>query len=207
MSTRLTGSLILLIFCVGAFGQTDESQFNSIFGNVSGAPATVTLSGDASAVTTTDSAGNYRFFRVKTGNYVVAPSRPGFTFTPSVAPVSIQGNSDLEVNFTATPIPTPTEPLPTEPSPTEPPPTEPTPPPSVQHSVSLIWTASITPNPTGYNVYRATASTGPYTKLNASPLPGSTYVDDTVASGQTYFYVRMWTSTTMRVHIQIRPRR
>jgi hypothetical protein len=179
MSTRLTGSLTILIFCAGAFGQTDESQFNSIFGNVSGAPATVTLSGDASAVTTTDSAGNYRFFRVKTGNYVVAPSRPGFTFTPSVAPVSVRGNSDLEVNFTATPIPTPTEP----------PPIEPPPPPSVQHSVSLIWTASITPNPTGYNVYRATASTGPYTKLNASPLPGVSYVDDTVASGQTYFYV------------------
>lgn len=179
MSTRLAGSLILLIFSAGAVGQANEGQFNSIFGNVSGAPATVTLSGDTSAVTTTDNAGNYRFFRVKTGSYVVAPSQPGFTFTPSGASISIQGNSDLEVNFTATPIPTPTEP----------PPTEPTSPPSAQHSVSLIWTASITPNPTGYNLYRATASTGPYTKLNASPLPGVSYVDDTVASGQTYFYV------------------
>jgi hypothetical protein len=179
MITRLTGSLTVLIFCAGAFGQADESQFNSIFGHVSGAPATVTLSGDASAVTTTDSAGNFRFLRVKTGKYVVATSQPGFTFTPSVASVSIQGNSDFEVNFTATPIAIPTEPTPTEP----------TPPPSVQHSVSLSWTPSITPNPTGYNVYRATASTGPYTKLNASPLPGVSYVDDTVASGQTYFYV------------------
>lgn len=143
---------------------------------MSGAPATVTvtLSGDASAVTTTDSAGNYKFFRVRTGSYVVAPSRPGFVFTPSVASVSIQGNSDLEVNFTATAIPTPTEPPP---------------PPSVQHSVSLSWTPSDTPNPTGYNIYRATAATAPYTKLNASPLPGVSYVDDTVASGQTYFYV------------------
>ena len=43
MSTRLTGSLTLLIFSAGAFGQANESQFNSIFGNVSGAPATVTL--------------------------------------------------------------------------------------------------------------------------------------------------------------------
>jgi hypothetical protein len=179
MSSRLIGSLTVLIFCARAFGQADETQFNSVFGNVSGAPATVTLSGDASAVTTTDSVGNYRFFRIKRGSYVVAPSRPGFTFTPGVASVSVQGNSDVEVNFTATPIPTPTEPIPTDP----------TPPPSVQHNVSLSWTPSTTPNPTGYNIYRATTSTGPYTKLTASPLPGVSYVDDTVASGQTYFYV------------------
>jgi len=65
-----------------------------------------------------------------------------------------------------------------------PPPPAPTP-----HSVSLTWNASTTPNPTGYNVYRATAPTGPYTKLNASPLPGLSYVDYLVASGQMYFYV------------------
>jgi len=184
MSTRLRETLTLLIFC-SAFGHADESQFNSIFGNVSGAPATVTLSGDDSAVTTTDGAGNYRFFRIKTGSYVVAPSQPGFTFTPAIASVSIKGNSDLEVNFTATPATTPPAPIPPAPIPQPP----------IQHTVSLSWTPSTTPNPTGYNLYRATSSTGPYTKLNASPIPGVTYIDNSVTSGQTYFYV----ATTMDI--------
>ena len=174
MSIGLRETVALLIFSAGAFGQADESKFNSISGNVSGAPAAVTLSGDSSAVTTTDSAGNYSFFGLKTGSYVVAPSGPGYTFTPSIASVSIRGNSNFEVNFTAIPIS---------------PPPAPTPPEPIQHSVSLNWTPSTTPNPTGYNVYRATASTGPYTKLNALPLPGISYVDYSVASGQTYFYV------------------
>ena len=85
-----------------------------------------------------------------------------------------KGNSDLEVNFKATPVV---------------PPPPPTPPEPLQHSVSLSWMASTTSNPKGYNLYRATASTGPYTKLNALPVPGISYVDDSVASGQTYFYV------------------
>jgi hypothetical protein len=57
------------------------------------------------------------------------------------------------------------------------------------HAAALTWTASTTPNVT-YNVYRATASTGPFTTpMNASPITGTTYTDTTVQAGQTYYYV------------------
>jgi len=42
----------------------------------------------------------------------------------------------------------------------------------------------------GYNVYRGTTSGGPYpTKLNTTPVPGTTYVDTTVQPCMDYFYV------------------
>jgi hypothetical protein len=64
----------------------------------------------------------------------------------------------------------------------------PTPP--TQHTVSLSWTLSTTPNVAGYNVYRGTASGGPYsTKLDSSLVIGSSFTDSTVQSGQTYYYV------------------
>ncbi len=56
------------------------------------------------------------------------------------------------------------------------------------HAANLSWTASTTPNVT-YNVYRAAASTGPFsTPLNSSPITGTKYVDTTVQAGQTYYY-------------------
>lgn len=58
-----------------------------------------------------------------------------------------------------------------------------------QHSVSLSWD----PSPSqvlGYNIYRGTHSGGPYlTKLNSSPQPDTTFTDNTVQSGTTYYYV------------------
>jgi fibronectin type 3 domain-containing protein len=56
------------------------------------------------------------------------------------------------------------------------------------HSVSLTWTAS-TSTVTGYNVYRATVSGGPYTKMNSSVIAATSYVDSAVTAGQTYYYV------------------
>jgi hypothetical protein len=59
---------------------------------------------------------------------------------------------------------------------------------AVAHSASLSWTASTTANVT-YNIYRATTS-GAYSSTPiASSIAGTTYVDTTVAAGQTYFYV------------------
>ena len=57
------------------------------------------------------------------------------------------------------------------------------------HAAILSWTASTTPNVT-YNVYRAAASTGPFTTpVNSSPISGTTFTDTSVQAGQTYFYV------------------
>jgi hypothetical protein len=60
--------------------------------------------------------------------------------------------------------------------------------PPTQHTVSLSWDAS-TSDVVGYNVYRAAASKGPYTRINPVLDPSITYVDDAIALGQTYYYV------------------
>jgi Abnormal spindle-like microcephaly-assoc'd, ASPM-SPD-2-Hydin/HYDIN/CFA65/VesB-like, Ig-like domain len=58
------------------------------------------------------------------------------------------------------------------------------------HAVSLNWTASSSSGVTGYNVYRGT-TTGSYSRISSSQVPGTTYSDSTVQSGQniTYYYV------------------
>ncbi len=56
------------------------------------------------------------------------------------------------------------------------------------HSVSLTWTASTSSGVAGYKVYRGTASGGPYTLVGSVGLTTS-YTDNTVMSGTTYYYV------------------
>jgi fibronectin type 3 domain-containing protein len=58
----------------------------------------------------------------------------------------------------------------------------------VAHSVHLSWTPSASAV-TGYNAYSSAVPGGPYTKLAASPLSGTTFTDNNVASGKTYYYV------------------
>ncbi|MGH9453678.1 MAG: hypothetical protein ACRD2O_06865 [Terriglobia bacterium] len=57
------------------------------------------------------------------------------------------------------------------------------------HYAALSWTVSTSQGILGYNVYRSLTSAGPYTKLNSSLVSGTSYVDSTVAAGQTYYYV------------------
>lgn len=57
------------------------------------------------------------------------------------------------------------------------------------HYVTLNWTASTSSGVTGYNVYSAAVSGGPYTKLNSSLIASTTYTDNTVQAGVTYYYV------------------
>ncbi|HXN24142.1 MAG TPA: LamG-like jellyroll fold domain-containing protein [Candidatus Dormibacteraeota bacterium] len=58
----------------------------------------------------------------------------------------------------------------------------------VDHSVTLSWTPS-TSTVVGNNVYRGTNSGGPYNKLNVIPVDGTTYSDNVLQSGATYYYV------------------
>ncbi|MGA7575511.1 MAG: choice-of-anchor D domain-containing protein [Terriglobales bacterium] len=55
------------------------------------------------------------------------------------------------------------------------------------HSVSLSWNAGDN-NAAGYNVYRGTASSGPFYEINSSLDPSTSYTDSTVDSGATYYY-------------------
>jgi len=66
------------------------------------------------------------------------------------------------------------------------------------HSVTLNWTASTTPNISGYNLYRGAASGGPYTKINSSLIVGTSYVDADVDGGVTYYYVATTVDSTSK---------
>jgi hypothetical protein len=55
------------------------------------------------------------------------------------------------------------------------------------HSVSLNWAAS-TSAIVGYYVYSGTQASGPFAKLNSSPIATTTFTDSTVQSGLTYYY-------------------
>ena len=57
----------------------------------------------------------------------------------------------------------------------------------VQHTVTLTWQAG-SPNTAGYNVYRGTVSGGPYARINMALQAATSYVDNTVQAGNTYFY-------------------
>jgi fibronectin type 3 domain-containing protein len=57
-----------------------------------------------------------------------------------------------------------------------------------QHSVDLSWVDSDT-GITGYNVYRATQTGGPYAKASGALLTSKMWTDTGVQAGQTYYYV------------------
>jgi uncharacterized protein DUF4082/carboxypeptidase family protein len=138
----------------------------TISGTAAISGATVTLSGAASRSATAGASGSYSFSNLPNGSYVVAPSMAGYTFSPSTASVSISGASKTGVNFTATAVPNP-----------------------IPHTVSLSWKASTSSNVTGYNVYRASVAGGAYTKMTAAPMAGTAWIDRSVVSGRTYYYV------------------
>jgi hypothetical protein len=58
-----------------------------------------------------------------------------------------------------------------------------------QHSVTLNWSPSTSSSVLGYYVYRGGQAGGPYTALNSAADPNSTFVDNSVQGGQTYYYV------------------
>ena len=130
-----------------------------ISGVVSGSAATVTLSGAATKSATTDANGAYSFSGLPNGSYTIAPSKPGYMFTPASAPVTVNASSVSGLNFTST---------------------------AVLHSVTLSWSASTSANIVGYNVYRGSTSGGPFTQI--AYVGGTSYLDSSVSAGQTYFY-------------------
>lgn len=55
------------------------------------------------------------------------------------------------------------------------------------HFVSLAWSETSS-GVVGYNVYSSTQPSGPTTKLTSTPVGTTAYTDNTVQSGQTYYY-------------------
>jgi hypothetical protein len=58
---------------------------------------------------------------------------------------------------------------------------------SSTHSVALSWSASSS-SVAGYNIYVSPSSAGPYSLLNSSPVPSTSYVDTNVLAGDTYYF-------------------
>jgi fibronectin type 3 domain-containing protein len=65
----------------------------------------------------------------------------------------------------------------------------------VNHTITLSWTPSSS-SYEGFNIYRGTASGGPYTRVAASTISSTTYTDAAVSSGHTYYYVATQLDTT-----------
>jgi Abnormal spindle-like microcephaly-assoc'd, ASPM-SPD-2-Hydin len=61
---------------------------------------------------------------------------------------------------------------------------------ATSHTVTLAWNPpSSTPVPiTGYLVFRSTSQTSGFVQLDSTPLAGTTYVDQAVKNGETYYY-------------------
>jgi fibronectin type 3 domain-containing protein len=66
--------------------------------------------------------------------------------------------------------------------------TPPPPPSTATHSVTLNWSASKSPQVTGYFVYRRSANDPNYGLLNPSSTASVTYVDLDVQAGQALVY-------------------
>jgi hypothetical protein len=86
-------------------GQNNGSGTARVSGTISpaqtGSGATLTLSGAASATATADASGNYTFADLGNGTYQITPSKSGFTFSPPVQPVTVQGSNVTGLNFSA----------------------------------------------------------------------------------------------------------
>jgi hypothetical protein len=60
---------------------------------------------------------------------------------------------------------------------------------SASHYVTLNWTASTSQGILNYDVYRGTTSGGPYSEIGTVSGTSTTYTDNSVTSGDTYYYV------------------
>ena len=100
-------SVMVAAGCVGETtgGGVTTPQSHRISGAVGGATTagvTVTLTGAASASTTTSSAGDYAFDGLANGTYTVKPAKGGFTFSPISQVVVVNGADVASQDFVAT---------------------------------------------------------------------------------------------------------
>jgi hypothetical protein len=58
-----------------------------------------------------------------------------------------------------------------------------------QEPVQLVWDPNSEPDLAGYNMYRSNQSGFGYDRLNTALITVTTYTDDTIVAGQTYYYV------------------
>jgi ribosomal protein L11 len=160
-------------------GRLTVSPSNLSFGNVavgSSAPLSGSLSASGTSVTITSASLNNPEF-VVSGISLPVTLAVGqsasftVTFTPQAS-----GAASASLSFSSNAVNSPTTQTMTGTGTAQ-----------TQHTVDLSWTASN--DVVGYNIYRGTVSGGPYSMINPTLDGTTTYVDNTVSSGQTYYYV------------------
>ena len=95
---------VLLAGCVGS-DNTGPASTYAVSGTVGGPTAagvTVSLTGDATASTTTDGNGTYSFSGLANGSYTLTPSKTGYAFSPPSIAVTVSGANVTGQGFTAT---------------------------------------------------------------------------------------------------------
>jgi hypothetical protein len=161
-------------------GQLAVAPSTMSFGNVavgSNAIQKGTLTAGGSDITVSAAAGKGQGYSLSGISFpVMVPAGQSVPFTVTFAPQSA-GNMSGSIAFDSNATNSPTTETVTG-SGTE----------QSQHSVALSWDAS-TSQVVGYNIYRGVASGGPYTKLNTSSNASTVYTDNSVQSGQVYYYV------------------
>jgi hypothetical protein len=83
---------------------SSEHTINGTVGGDVQAGVTITLSGDSSATTTTDTGGNYSFTGLSNGSYAVTPSLSVYSFTPTSQNIIVADADETGVDFTAVEI-------------------------------------------------------------------------------------------------------
>jgi alpha-tubulin suppressor-like RCC1 family protein len=107
---KVSTILFCLLFSMGIMlvlsGCSNNEPTYTISGNITlGGSAlssvTVTLAGDTSQTVATDATGNYFFGDISSGNYTVTASLAGYTFSPPVRNVYLNGMDATSFNFSA----------------------------------------------------------------------------------------------------------
>ncbi|MFZ2084926.1 MAG: choice-of-anchor D domain-containing protein [Candidatus Sulfotelmatobacter sp.] len=145
--------------------------------NASGANVTIT------AATTNNS----RFTISGLSLPAVIPAGQSAPFTVSFSP-QVTGADSATLTFTSDAQPSPTTEATTGTGAAAP-----------THTVNLSWSASTSPNISGYNIYRAVymTSCGSYSKINGSTLDTvTTYSDPSVTDGTNYCYATTAVNST-----------
>jgi hypothetical protein len=111
----ISGALMCAVSCTGNVKPTNSATVQNpgtptgqttfaISGTVSPVPnaiTTLSLSGAATASTTTSSTGTYTFTGLSAGTYAVTPSAAGFGFNPTTQVATVSTSDLIGVNFTS----------------------------------------------------------------------------------------------------------
>jgi subtilisin family serine protease len=145
---------------------------------------TVTLSGQAAAVTQTDGYGRYTFANLAPGTYTATPSYTSYTFSPTSQTTTINDGpgSSAGLNFVGTPTGGTNNP--------PYPPSNPTPPQGatgVSTTPTLSWTGG-DPDPSNTVTYDVYFGTTPSPPLVTSNQAATSYTPGTLVASTTYYW-------------------